>query len=132
MTEASTGSGKTLAFLIPIFEKLIKDTENIESDQIKALIITPTRELAYQIFQVASKMQKALGKVGVKCLFGKMTGDEVSVGKNGKSTNEIESGGQNILVSFMTDCIDNYSWQVSRSTQEQPQGSQRHRVLDHG
>lgn len=85
---------------MPIFEKLVKETEGLESDQIKALIITPTRELAYQIYQVAAKMQKALGKLGVKCLFGKISSQEAGVkeGKGGKSKNELESGGQNILV----------------------------------
>ena len=38
-----TGTGKTAAFLIPLVEKILKDFEY------KALIITPTRELALQI-----------------------------------------------------------------------------------
>ena len=45
--EASTGSGKTLAFLLPVFEKLLKDHSGVEKEDIKALIISPTRELAY-------------------------------------------------------------------------------------
>ena len=47
---AKTGSGKTLAFLIPILEKLysLKWTRD---DGAGALVITPTRELAYQIFE---------------------------------------------------------------------------------
>lgn len=40
---ANTGTGKTAAFLIPLVEKILKDFEY------KALIITPTRELALQI-----------------------------------------------------------------------------------
>ncbi len=40
---ASTGTGKTAAFLIPIVNKIFKDRNQ------KALIITPTRELAVQI-----------------------------------------------------------------------------------
>lgn len=40
---ASTGTGKTAAFLIPIIDKIFKDRNQ------KALIITPTRELAVQI-----------------------------------------------------------------------------------
>jgi len=47
---AKTGSGKTLAFVIPILERLyIKKWTSV--DGIGALIITPTRELAYQIFE---------------------------------------------------------------------------------
>ncbi|XP_066983655.1 probable ATP-dependent RNA helicase DDX49 isoform X1 [Macrobrachium rosenbergii] len=41
---AKTGSGKTLAFVIPILEKLSVDPYGIF-----ALVLTPTRELAYQI-----------------------------------------------------------------------------------
>ncbi|XP_044738719.1 probable ATP-dependent RNA helicase DDX10 [Chrysoperla carnea] len=52
---ANTGSGKTLAFLIPILEKLycMKWTR---LDGLGALIITPTRELAYQIFETLRKI----------------------------------------------------------------------------
>jgi len=47
---AKTGSGKTLAFLIPILEKLYS-LKWTRADGGGALIITPTRELAYQIFE---------------------------------------------------------------------------------
>ncbi|EEZ99276.2 DEAD (Asp-Glu-Ala-Asp) box polypeptide 10 [Tribolium castaneum] len=47
---AQTGSGKTLAFLIPILERLYcKQWTRL--DGLGALVITPTRELAYQIFE---------------------------------------------------------------------------------
>lgn len=48
---AKTGSGKTLAFIIPLLECLHKEKWSKE-DGLGALIITPTRELAYQIFEV--------------------------------------------------------------------------------
>jgi len=47
---AKTGSGKTLAFLIPILEKLYS-LKWTRADGAGAVIITPTRELAYQIFE---------------------------------------------------------------------------------
>lgn len=47
-----TGSGKTLAFLLPVFEML-----NEESDQVQCLILVPSRELGLQIEQVWKKMQ---------------------------------------------------------------------------
>ena len=54
---AKTGSGKTLAFLIPLIEKLytLKWTP---TDGLGALVITPTRELAYQIFETLKKIGK--------------------------------------------------------------------------
>lgn len=48
---AKTGSGKTLAFIIPLLECLNKEKWS-KNDGLGALIITPTRELAYQIFEV--------------------------------------------------------------------------------
>lgn len=44
---AQTGTGKTAAFAIPILQNLSENKENHK--QIKALILTPTRELAIQI-----------------------------------------------------------------------------------
>lgn len=44
---SQTGSGKTAAFLIPIIEKISKS--KVEGVGIKALIITPTREICMQI-----------------------------------------------------------------------------------
>ncbi|KAG8824879.1 ATP-dependent RNA helicase dbp4, partial [Serendipita sp. 399] len=48
---AKTGSGKTLAFLIPVLELLLRRKWGPQ-DGLGALIISPTRELAMQIFEV--------------------------------------------------------------------------------
>ncbi|TRM66911.1 P-loop containing nucleoside triphosphate hydrolase protein [Schizophyllum amplum] len=48
---ARTGSGKTLAFLIPVLEILYRRKWG-PADGLGALIISPTRELAVQIFEV--------------------------------------------------------------------------------
>ena len=50
--EAVTGSGKTLAFLIPVFEMLHKREDPWKKSEVGALIISPTRELASQIYEV--------------------------------------------------------------------------------
>lgn len=47
---AQTGTGKTAAFAIPIIQHLYNDTNrNKRKRSIKALVVTPTRELAIQI-----------------------------------------------------------------------------------
>mgnify|MGYP000620603178 CR=1 FL=1 len=47
---AQTGTGKTAAFAIPIIQQLFMDeTRNRNHKKVKALIVTPTRELAIQI-----------------------------------------------------------------------------------
>ncbi|OBA24171.1 DEAD-domain-containing protein [Metschnikowia bicuspidata var. bicuspidata NRRL YB-4993] len=57
MGTAKTGSGKTLAFLVPVMEALIRNRIT-EFDGLAALIISPTRELAVQIFEVLTKIGK--------------------------------------------------------------------------
>jgi ATP-dependent RNA helicase DDX10/DBP4 len=52
---AKTGSGKTLAFLVPVLEKLYRANWT-EFDGLGAMIISPTRELAVQIFDVLRKI----------------------------------------------------------------------------
>ena len=49
---ARTGSGKTLAFLIPLLEILYKNRFSAMMDGLGGLVLSPTRELAVQIFQV--------------------------------------------------------------------------------
>ena len=49
---ASTGSGKTAAFLLPILDKLISRPRGVT----RALVITPTRELAAQIVEQLDAM----------------------------------------------------------------------------
>lgn len=48
---AKTGSGKTLAFVIPMLERLYREKWSVD-DGLAAIILTPTRELALQIFDV--------------------------------------------------------------------------------
>jgi len=48
---ARTGSGKTLAFLLPVLERLYRQKWS-NHDGLGALIVSPTRELAMQIFDV--------------------------------------------------------------------------------
>ncbi|TMW65113.1 hypothetical protein Poli38472_009280 [Pythium oligandrum] len=56
---AETGSGKTGAFVIPILQTLLKNPQRLY-----ALVLAPTRELAYQI----SEQFEALGaSIGLKC-----------------------------------------------------------------
>ncbi|XP_032428420.1 probable ATP-dependent RNA helicase DDX10 [Xiphophorus hellerii] len=54
---AKTGSGKTLAFLVPVLECLYRQQWS-SMDGLGVLIISPTRELAYQTFEVLRKVGK--------------------------------------------------------------------------
>ncbi len=68
--QAVTGSGKTLAFLIPMIEMILRRTSLLTKKQIGGLVISPTRELARQTYDVActlceySSLSKPLLLVG--------------------------------------------------------------------
>lgn len=51
--QSQTGSGKTHTFLLPIFQNL-----NAQKDEVQAVITTPSRELAYQIYEAAKQLVK--------------------------------------------------------------------------
>jgi ATP-dependent RNA helicase DDX10/DBP4 len=57
---AKTGSGKTLAFIVPVLENLYR-RQWTEYDGLGALILSPTRELAIQIFEVLRKVGRYHG-----------------------------------------------------------------------
>ncbi|REK77448.1 DEAD/DEAH box helicase [Paenibacillus paeoniae] len=56
IAQAQTGTGKTLAFALPILERI-----NVNKEQVQALILTPTRELAIQITAEMKKLAPAIG-----------------------------------------------------------------------
>ena len=47
---AQTGTGKTAAFAIPTLQLLHNSSKNVKKKKIQSLILTPTRELAIQIY----------------------------------------------------------------------------------
>lgn len=53
---AKTGSGKTAAFALPIIQKLSQDPYGVY-----ALVLTPTRELAFQIAEQFRVLGKGMG-----------------------------------------------------------------------
>lgn len=53
---AVTGSGKTAAFIIPLLERLLYREKGKHAAATRCLILVPTRELAVQCFEVASKL----------------------------------------------------------------------------
>ncbi len=56
VVQAVTGSGKTHAFLIPVMNEI---DENLQYPQ--AILTTPSRELAQQLYQVARQLRDAAG-----------------------------------------------------------------------
>jgi ATP-dependent RNA helicase MSS116 len=64
---ARTGTGKTLGFLLPGLEQLLK---NRVPGRVGMLILSPTRELALQIQEVASMLCMSHGSLASQAIFG--------------------------------------------------------------
>jgi ATP-dependent RNA helicase RhlE len=58
LAAAQTGTGKTAGFTLPLLERLSQTQPRIQKKQIRALVLTPTRELAAQV----AESIKAYGK----------------------------------------------------------------------
>ncbi len=58
---AQTGTGKTAAFVLPILHRLLPGPRG----HVRALIISPTRELAEQTYEVVSALGKQTGLRGI-------------------------------------------------------------------
>jgi ATP-dependent RNA helicase RhlE len=93
---AQTGTGKTAAFALPILEKLSQKTERVAKGTCRALILSPTRELAAQIADSFRTYGKNL-KVSRAVVFG-----GVSLGKQV----EILRGGVDVLVATPGRLVD--------------------------
>ena len=65
VVKSKTGSGKTASFAIPLCENI-----NVEYNNIQALIVVPTRELALQVKDEISSIGR-LRKVRCSAIFGK-------------------------------------------------------------
>ncbi|PSU57971.1 ATP-dependent RNA helicase [Photobacterium aphoticum] len=59
MAAAQTGTGKTAGFTLPILERLTKGPK-VRANQVRALILTPTRELAAQVGENVAIYSKRL------------------------------------------------------------------------
>lgn len=77
---AQTGTGKTAAFAIPILQNIQKEQK---SAKIKALILTPTRELALQIEENCSAYAKYLPSKCLSIFGGVPQGKQVAALKRG-------------------------------------------------
>jgi ATP-dependent RNA helicase RhlE len=96
---AQTGTGKTAAFALPMLERLAKQAERPMRGTARALILTPTRELAAQIAESFKTYGRNL-KLTRAVVYG-----GVSIGKQ----IEILRGGVDILVATpgrLVDLID--------------------------
>jgi ATP-dependent RNA helicase RhlE len=93
---AQTGTGKTAAFALPILDRLAKHTERTPKGTCRALILSPTRELAAQI----GESFKTYGK------YMKLTRAVVFGGTSLGKQMEILRGGVDVLVATPGRLVD--------------------------
>ncbi|PPA70504.1 DEAD/DEAH box helicase [Jeotgalibacillus proteolyticus] len=65
LAQAKTGTGKTIAYLTPLLQKI-----NVEKNELQALILAPTRELAIQITEECKKLQDDAVASSVLSIYG--------------------------------------------------------------
>ena len=83
---AKTGSGKSLAFLIPTVEFILNNPKN---EGVQALVITPTRELALQLYDLAKSLMNDNGTTCVLVIGG---------GNRRKEAEKLSSGDAKIVI----------------------------------
>ncbi len=59
MAAAQTGTGKTAGFILPLLQRL-SEGPKVKSNQVRVLVLTPTRELAVQVAQNVASYSKHL------------------------------------------------------------------------
>ncbi len=99
--QAQTGTGKTISFLLALLTRLINQPIKTEN-QLRALVIAPTRELAHQIYQDAITLNQHLDfKIGLA--YG---------GKDYQQQRSIIESGIDVLIGTPGRIIDYYKQKV--------------------
>lgn len=121
LMQAQTGSGKTMAFSLPILDRLLNSKEKINRQSgLYALILTPTRELAQQIYSfLEEKLCRGAGHWLVPGI--------VIGGEKKKSEKARLRKGVNILVATPGRLVDHIE-----HTQKLDLSKVRYLVLDEG
>ncbi|KAG0569950.1 hypothetical protein KC19_6G127800 [Ceratodon purpureus] len=88
--DAATGSGKTLAFLVPMVEILRRLADPLKAFQVGAVIVSPTRELASQIYHVLEPFLTTLPGIRAMLLVG---GTDVTA-----EVAKLKQSGANVLI----------------------------------
>lgn len=103
MAKAQTGSGKSASFVLPIVELLSRETHEGKA-KIRALVLTPTRELTAQVAQTftdfAPKRLKVVSVIGGEQLGSQMSaiqkGCDIVVATSGRLLEIIRKGQINL------------------------------------
>ncbi|GAM35384.1 hypothetical protein TCE0_017f03676 [Talaromyces pinophilus] len=136
LAQAKTGTGKTLAFLVPVLQRIITNDPNLlhksrgfsraDSHDIRAIIISPTRELAEQISVEARKVAAGTGIVVQTAVGGT---------RKQEGLNRIRREGCHVLVATpgrLKDILSDYSSRVAAPNLDILVLDEADRLLDDG
>lgn len=136
LAQAKTGTGKTLAFLVPVLQRIITNDPSLlhrsrgfsraDSHDIRAIIISPTRELAEQISVEARKVAAGTGIVVQTAVGGT---------RKQEGLNRIRREGCHILVATpgrLKDILSDYSSRVAAPNLDILVLDEADRLLDDG
>jgi ATP-dependent RNA helicase MSS116 len=103
LAQARTGTGKTIAFLLPVLQRIIDSPTPMRQRgvDIRAIVISPTRELAAQIYNDAAKLTRGTDIV-----------TQLAVGGSGKNMalNKMRKEGCHMLIATpgrLNDLLEN-------------------------
>jgi len=82
MGSAQTGTGKTAAFVLPLLHKLLNTPKKDEQGLARVLILTPTRELAQQVFASFEKYAQGSDIKGALAYGGASIGPQIKAMKD--------------------------------------------------
>ncbi|MBB1308634.1 DEAD/DEAH box helicase [Pseudoalteromonas sp. SR41-8] len=82
MGSAQTGTGKTAAFVLPLLHKLFNTPSKDEPGTARVLILTPTRELAQQVFASFEKYAQGTDIKGALAYGGASIGPQIKAMKD--------------------------------------------------
>lgn len=77
IAQAQSGTGKTGAFTIGVLQSIETDPKAVASDQIQALIVSPTRELSMQIAYVVHSIGEYMKVKVLPCVGGTLVKDDI-------------------------------------------------------
>jgi ATP-dependent RNA helicase RhlE len=101
---AQTGSGKTASFSLPLIQKISKSLTEYQPKQVKALVLTPTRELAAQIEQSILGYSKGFS-LKTKLVFGGVS-RQVQIDAIEEGLDVLVATPGRLLDLYLNDCID--------------------------
>ncbi|XP_043485007.1 probable ATP-dependent RNA helicase DDX56 [Leptopilina heterotoma] len=137
LIRARTGSGKTGAFAIPLIQKILTRKENQSHQEVKGLILAPSKELCKQISQVidalTTKCSREVTKVDIspqedlnvqKPLL--LRCPDIVVGTPGRTLQHINAGNLNLKNSLETLIIDEADLVFSFGYEDEVKGVLKH------